>query len=435
MQNKREKTLFSVIVYLSLILSALICAGVNKMTLPAAAGRVGYSIVLGVLFIIFFDMLWEQLENPVFYVLVFGAAVCLIGVASRYSVGLYWMLPLVFIARFRQLPVKALTVGMLMMVYLCNSALIHGQLSWLVYYLIMGLAVTALLSVTRQKQEYPYVCVILAALCVALLVLHYNFDLQEFYHQRYTVILELCSLCFLLLTGAVCSVWEKVGSPAVCDDESVVMSEHVEKDAEETAGISEEPMVQPETVMFTEEKKEEPSGEESSLELGLLAYLQDDFPLIERMREREDLYQHSYEISRLSSLAARALKCDRALAAAGGMFHEMGRLAEGKDYMEANLEYAREYDFPEPLVDVIRQHNTGSEIPKSPEAAIVMLSDCIVSTWEFLKKSGKGDAITGEKLVKSIFANRKAKGSLDEAGLDEEQLQKLQAFYISEMEG
>ena len=166
-------------------------------------------------------------------------------------------------------------------------------------------------------------------------------------------------------------------------------------------------------------------------EFDMMAYLQDDFPLILQLKEEDTLYQHSYEISRLSGLAARELGCDEALAAVGGMFHEAGRILSPENYMEGNASLAEQYDFPEDLAAVIRQHNTGSEIPKSPEAAIVMLSDCIVSTSEYLRKNGKRDAISDDQLVMSIFTNRINKGGLDEAGLTDVQLDRLKAFYAA----
>ena len=163
----------------------------------------------------------------------------------------------------------------------------------------------------------------------------------------------------------------------------------------------------------------------------MMAYLQDDYPLILQLKEEDTLYQHSYEISRLSGLAARELGCNEALAAVGGMFHEAGRMLSTENYMEGNAVLAEQYGFPEDLAAVIRQHNTGSEIPKSPEAAVVMLSDCIVSTSEYLRKNGKRDAISDDQLVMSIFTNRINKGGLDEAGLTDAQLDTLKAFYVA----
>ena len=172
-------------------------------------------------------------------------------------------------------------------------------------------------------------------------------------------------------------------------------------------------------------EKESVSPEEE-----LVLLLEDDFELMQKMKENQELYQHSYKISQISGDAAQAIGCDGTLARAGGMYHEAGRIMGQDNYMEANMSLSRKYHFPARLVDVIRQHNTGSEIPQSPEAAIVMLSDCIVSTGEYLQKSGKRGAISNEKLVKSIFSNRIAKGSLEESGLSSGQLEELEKYYI-----
>ena len=60
-----------------------------------------------------------------------------------------------------------------------------------------------------------------------------------------------------------------------------------------------------------------------------------------------------------------------------------------------------------------------------------MLSDCILSTGEYLQENGKRSAITDEKLVMSIFANRMEKGSLAQAGLTQEQIERLRTFYVA----
>ena len=149
------------------------------------------------------------------------------------------------------------------------------------------------------------------------------------------------------------------------------------------------------------------------------------------LENEQEMFDDESVHSRLSGLAARELGCNEALAAVGGMFHEAGRMISPDNYMEGNAVLAEQYGFPEDLAAVIRQHNTGSEIPKSPEAAVVMLSDCIVSTSEYLRKNGKRGAISDDQLVMSIFTNRINKGGLDEAGLTDAQLDTLKAFYVA----
>ena len=392
MENKKERVLFSCVIYLSLMGSALICACLNHMTWMAAAARTGYALILGGIFLMLLhgreDFLWKQIASKAGYLVIFAFCVCLIGVASRYSVGVLWMLLLIVVGYQKEQELKVFTFGMLMAVYLCNALMVHQQIGLLEYYLVMGIALLLILSLVHKKEEIPYAGVILLTLCLALLIFQNKFDFRAMWQNRFAVVLEIGSLVFLLLVCVMLIMWQE--------------GETIDTVSERTV-----------------------------LENGLFGFLQDDFELLQQLKENEELYHHSYEISRVSTLAAREIGCDSMLAGVGGMYHEAGRLLDQNNYMEANRVLAEKYQFPVSLQDVIRQHNTGSEVPKSREAAIVMLSDCILSTSEYLEKSGKRAVISDEKLVKSIFSNRLAKGSLKESGLSQEEIHQLEEFYIS----
>ena len=379
MERKNESKMFSAVMYLSLVLGALICAGINRMSIPGMMVQVCYSLILGVVFMTLLhagqDMLWQQIPEKLIYLFSF-------------SVALFILLPLVVVSRLDKLEIKVVTFGTLMMTYLCNAAFVNNDLGQMVYYLIMAVAFLMIVSMLQSREELPYAAVILTALCLALFVIRCRFQGSEMFIQRYYLILELGSLVFLALFCAILQ-------------------------------------------LFTVHEPEEEVQEAPAQELDMMAYLQDDFPLIRKLKENDALYRHSCEISRLSEMAAKELGFKDGLAAAGGMFHEAGRLLVPDNYMEGNDALAQTYGFSEELVAVIRQHNTGSEIPKSPEAAIVMLSDCILSTGEYLQENGKRSAITDENLVMSIFANRMEKGSLAQAGLTQEQIERLRTFYVA----
>lgn len=417
MERINEKRLFSIVMYLSLILGALICAGINRMTIAGMLVQVCYSLIIGVVFMTLLhtreDMLWAQIPEKLVYLFSFSVSLCLIGAASRYHIGLFWLLPLAVVGYLESVEIKAVTFGVLMLDYLCNAALVHKDINLLVGYFIMAAAIVMILSMLRDRKEMPYAGVILVALCIALFVIRCGFQSSEIFRQRYFLILEISSLVFVaVFSGILQIVCGTAGGDGAADVPE--MSPDVE------AGIGPEP---------EENQRQEPEASVESFDM--MAYLQDDYPLILQLKEEDTLYQHSYEISRLSGLAARELGCNEALAAVGGMFHEAGRMISPDNYMEGNAVLAEQYGFPEDLAAVIRQHNTGSEIPKSPEAAVVMLSDCIVSTSEYLRKNGKRGAISDDQLVMSIFTNRINKGGLDEAGLTDAQLDTLKAFYVA----
>ena len=75
--------------YLSLVLGALICAGINRMSIPGMMVQVCYSLILGVVFMTLLhvgqDMLWQQIPEKLIYLFSFSVALCLIGVASPYD--------------------------------------------------------------------------------------------------------------------------------------------------------------------------------------------------------------------------------------------------------------------------------------------------------------------------------------------------------------
>ncbi len=411
MDGKNEKRLFSVVFYLSLILGALVCAGLNKMTIAGMMVQICYALIIGIAFMTLLhareDMLWHQIPEKLIYLFSFSAALCLIGVSSRYHVGLFWLLPLIAVGTVRQIEIKAVTFGVLMADYLCNSLLVNKDIEAMIYNFVMAAAFLMIMSMLHKRQEIPYAGVIIVALSLAMYVIHCGFNGREMFAERYYILLEISGLIFLMLFGMI--LYLTMGN--LKEEDSAY-----DPDADSVRA---------------EMPGEAADGNGQSEEDSLMLYLQEDFPLIMQLQERQDLYRHCHEISRLSGLAAEKLGYDAVLASAAGMFHEAGRLIDPDNYMEGNRELAKQYQFPEQLIQVIRQHNTGSEIPKSPEAAIVMLCDCIISTSEYLSKNGKRNVITDDKLITSIFANRMEKGSLAEAGMTSDELEQLKEFFIA----
>ena len=160
--------------------------------------------------------------------------------------------------------------------------------------------------------------------------------------------------------------------------------------------------------------------------------LEEEFPLAVKLREYSgNLYRHSRRVSDLSGRAADAIGADGLLAKAGGFYHEVGRMSEEENYIEAGLVLGEKHSFPEQLRAVIRQHSPSYEIPRSPEAAVVMLSDYIISTSDYLMKNGMREKLTDEKLVHNVIHNRLSKGNLRECGMSAEQLEALQAYFTT----
>ncbi len=163
-----------------------------------------------------------------------------------------------------------------------------------------------------------------------------------------------------------------------------------------------------------------------------------EFPLIQRLKNYSmKVYKHSLLIGEQSGKAAKAVGADEYKAKAGGLYHEIGRI-QNKQYVEEGVKLSKVYQLPGFIADIICQHNLKYGKPKSPEAAIVMLTISVMATKEYLEKYEKkvfgnldaAGSVPIEKMVEKVFQMRLAKGSLDESGLTLKQYNKLKELFL-----
>ena len=160
--------------------------------------------------------------------------------------------------------------------------------------------------------------------------------------------------------------------------------------------------------------------------------IQEENDLLLKLKEvSEQLYQHALYIGDISLRAAAAIGANEMIAKAGGLYHEIGKLNSNSNYIEEGLKIAQEYGFPRELIVILKQHNIKFEKPTSVEAAIVMLSDHVISTIDYIEKSGD-KKYTTSKIIDNIFQMRMDKGTFDEAGLSVRDFKNLKIFYLNE---
>ena len=151
--------------------------------------------------------------------------------------------------------------------------------------------------------------------------------------------------------------------------------------------------------------------------------------LMLRLKEfSETIYNHCLYVGEISEAAAKEIHAKEQIAYLGGCYHEVGRL-RGKDYISSGIELLNEYAVSARIVTVVKEHNIHCDKPTSKEAAIVMLTDSVISTIQYLRTKEPGSQITIEALIKAIFNKRKAMGLLELSGLSEEELEQLQAYF------
>jgi putative nucleotidyltransferase with HDIG domain len=211
----------------------------------------------------------------------------------------------------------------------------------------------------------------------------------------------------------------------------------------------------------------------------LRALSRGDHPLLRRLQdEAPGTYHHSMMVASLAESAARRIGADAELVRVGAMFHDVGKLAQPRYYIENTVEgepsphddlapedsaarirdhvtkglaIARATGLPSevsrfipehhgtrlivyfyrealreaPVIDIDAFRYSGPK-PQSRETAIVMLADACEAT----VRAGRSDA--GEdidRIVDEVIAERTAEGELDESGLSVRDIRVIAATF------
>jgi len=213
----------------------------------------------------------------------------------------------------------------------------------------------------------------------------------------------------------------------------------------------------------------------------------DDSPVLDRLSVvAQGTYNHSRYVSELAYNAAKAIGANAMLAKVGGIFHDIGKVdhpeyfienqglenkhddikpslsvAIIKSHVKLGVEKGREAGLPQEVLDIIAQHHgndviqffyheakeqalaSGLEVneddysyngvsPTTPEAAIVMLADCVEAASRSLKKATPSKY---EKLIHSIIMGKIARDQLKDSLLSLTDLDLIGASFLQSLIG
>jgi putative nucleotidyltransferase with HDIG domain len=212
-----------------------------------------------------------------------------------------------------------------------------------------------------------------------------------------------------------------------------------------------------------------------------------DSPVLDRLGAvAQGTYNHSRYVSELASNAAKAIGADSMLARVGGMYHDIGKtdhpeyfienqgmenkhdeikpslsVAIIKSHVKVGIEKGREAGLPQEVLDIIAQHHgddvivyfyneakeaaakSGREVkiedysyngtpPTSPEAAIVMLSDCVEAASRTIKKPNPAKY---EKLIHSVVMGKIERNQLGKSRLSLTDLDLISSSFLQTLIG
>jgi putative nucleotidyltransferase with HDIG domain len=209
-------------------------------------------------------------------------------------------------------------------------------------------------------------------------------------------------------------------------------------------------------------------------------------PLLKRLLlEAPGTYHHSLLVANLAEAAAQAVGADALLARVGSYYHDIGKVRRPYFFVENQMggenphdkitpalstliltshvkdgvEMAREFKLPEPVVAIIEQHHgTGlitffyhkalesdakdtvreedfrydGPVPRSREAAIVMLADAVEAAVRALSDPTPGKI---EGLVRKLIKDKLSDGQLDESDLNFKDLDRIAGAFVRVLAG
>lgn len=394
-ENYKREYSKKICVYFAPLIAVVLHYFMERETLQTLFSNGVCMVLLSSAYLLFLQTsgkaLYEKVVHDVLFWGCFSVSCLFLGLHSLKFVGVLWLLAVAFAAMEVGLEFSVSVHVFLMIAYVILVLLSGGELYAFGVYVLFGFILATLFSLYRSKEATLYLAIILLAVDGVLQLVLYRLNTNKLFAHGGEIIAEMVGIVLLVIAGR--AFLKYVPNMGQAADKQV---------SQEEKGV-----------LYFEE---------------LLA---DDFPLVQRLQAYSpELYQHSYRIADLSGRAVGAIGGDAMLARVGGFYHEIGRIAGEENYIEAGVALGEEYSFPEELQAVIRQHSTSYELPKSVEAAVVMLSDCIISTSEYLEKNGMREKLSDEKLVHSVFQNRLSKGNLKESGMSVEQLDRLQAYFV-----
>ena len=140
-------------------------------------------------------------------------------------------------------------------------------------------------------------------------------------------------------------------------------------------------------------------------------------PLLVELSERfPKAYLHARRVAFFASEVAESMDgVDELLVKCAGFYHEIGKV-RGNKTLEGTLLVAQEQQFPERLIQVLREHTINGDKPTSKEAALVMLTDNICGMCEHLRKTQSGRILVAKVIDRAINL-RVTKGDLNQSGL------------------
>ncbi len=158
----------------------------------------------------------------------------------------------------------------------------------------------------------------------------------------------------------------------------------------------------------------------SNYEISIGACISEDFPYVKLLRgEHPKLYRHCIEVAEYASYAADLIGCDKTLAYAYGLYHEVKRVHAIEDELYSCL--FENYHLPHLFLKSLVDYSEKRKMPMLREVGIAALADDVLTMRNYLL--ARNEEINGEKVVANVIRVRKNQKLIEYCGLSETELE------------
>lgn len=157
-----------------------------------------------------------------------------------------------------------------------------------------------------------------------------------------------------------------------------------------------------------------------------------EFTLMAELRAQDkEAYLQALHTGYLGERIAIKLGLDAQRCKAGGYYHKMAdcKKEERSDLFEM---LADEYHFPPEVLKLLDECNCPGHHFKTPEAAVIHMSDAVVSAIRYLFRQNPDAEICYEPVIHSIFDRKVKMGLFDECSITFSQFQHMRKMFLEE---
>lgn len=157
-----------------------------------------------------------------------------------------------------------------------------------------------------------------------------------------------------------------------------------------------------------------------------------EYPLLTELKGiSREAYFHAIHTAYLSEKISRRIGINPTLAKAGGYYHKIG-LIQGRDSIQNTILVGTAHKFPVPLIRLLKEYGIKNMPGMSKEAAVVQLSDAVVSSVSYLFTKDRNAVLDYDKIVDVIIKKKMDSGDFEHCALTMEELCQIKKGFAEE---